>query len=145
VQVDLAGVQLVLQQHEKFFHRAGDPVGLVNHQGVAGLEHGEGLAQLGPLGAGAGGLDDDLAAVRVGQRVQLQLVVLGSSADAGVADAHGVAVGGRIAGGAAHRGIVPGPVPELNVAFRKATALLSEGECTAVSIRGPQGVPTRTG
>jgi len=34
-------------------------------------------------------------------------VILGSSADAGVADADGVAVGGRIAGGAADRGIVP--------------------------------------
>ena len=71
VQVDLTGVQLVLQQHEEFFHRAGDPVGLVDHQGVAGLEHGEGLAQLGPIGAGAGGLDDDVAAVCGGQRVQL--------------------------------------------------------------------------
>jgi len=60
------------QQHEQFFHRTGDPAGLVDHQGVAGLEHGEGLAQLEPVGAGAGGLDDDLAAVRGGQRVQLQ-------------------------------------------------------------------------
>ena len=111
VQVDLTGVQLVLQQHEEFFHPAGDPVGLVDHQGVAGLEHGEGLAQLGPVGAGAGGLDDDLAAVRAGQRVQLQLVLLGSSADAGVADADGVAVGGRIAGGAAPPGDRPGSHP----------------------------------
>ncbi len=47
VQVDLTGVQLVLQQHEEFSHRAGDPVGLVDHQGVAGLEHGEGPAQSG--------------------------------------------------------------------------------------------------
>jgi len=51
------------------------------------------MAQLGPVGAGAGGLDDEVAAVRCGQRVQLQLVILGSSADAGVADADGVAVG----------------------------------------------------
>ncbi len=72
VQVDLAGVQLVLQQDEEFFHRAGDPVGFVDHQGVAGLEYGERLAQLGPVGAGAGGLDDDVAAVCGGQRVQLQ-------------------------------------------------------------------------
>jgi hypothetical protein len=38
LQVDLAGVQLVFQEHEKLFHRPGDPVRLVDHQGVAGLE-----------------------------------------------------------------------------------------------------------
>jgi hypothetical protein len=30
VQVDLAGVQLVLEQDEEFFHGAGDAVGLVD-------------------------------------------------------------------------------------------------------------------
>jgi len=36
----------------------------------------QGLAQLGPVAAGAGGLGDDLPAVRRGERVELGLVFL---------------------------------------------------------------------
>ena len=95
VQVDPAGVQLVLQQHEQFLHGPGDPVRLVDHQRVAGLQLAQGLAQLGPVAAGAGGLHDDLPAVRRGQRVELGLVFLGPGGDPGVADADAVVVGGR--------------------------------------------------
>ena len=45
VKVDAPGVQLVFQQHEQFLHGPGDPVRLVDHQGVAGLQRVQGLAQ----------------------------------------------------------------------------------------------------
>jgi hypothetical protein len=38
LQVHLAGMQLVLQEHQEFFHRPGDPVRLVDHQRVARLQ-----------------------------------------------------------------------------------------------------------
>lgn len=61
MQVDLAGVQF-FEQDEEFFHGAGDAVGLVDDEGVAGLEGGQGRSEFGSFGAGAGGLDDDVAA-----------------------------------------------------------------------------------
>lgn len=72
------------------FHRAGDPVGFVDHEGVAGLEQIHRGHQLGTLAAGAGCLDDDFAAVGGGERVELGLVVLDPGGDAGVPDADGV-------------------------------------------------------
>jgi len=68
---------------------------LVDHQCVAGLQLAHGLAQLRPVAAGAGGLGDDLPAVRRGKRVELGLVFLGPGGDPGVADADAVVVGGR--------------------------------------------------
>jgi hypothetical protein len=44
VQVDVAGVQFVFEQHQEFFHGAGDAVGFVDDQGVAGFEGGQGGA-----------------------------------------------------------------------------------------------------
>ncbi|WUU22113.1 hypothetical protein OHA10_37075 [Kribbella sp. NBC_00662] len=38
VQVDRPGVQLVFEEYEEFFHRARDPVGFADHEGVAGLD-----------------------------------------------------------------------------------------------------------
>jgi len=73
VQIDAAGVQLIFQQHEQFLHGPGGPARLVDHQRVAGLQLVQGLAQLGPVAAGAGDLHDDLPAVRRGERVELGL------------------------------------------------------------------------
>lgn len=104
----LGGVQLVLEQDKEFLHGARDPVGL-DHECVAGLEHGQCLAQLRPVTACAGGLHDDLAAVGCVQCVQcveLELVILRSSGHPGVADPDGV--------GARHPWIVSQTVPELN-------------------------------
>ena len=47
---------------------------LVDHQRVAGLQLAQGLTQPGPVAAGAGGLGDDLPAMRRGERVELGLV-----------------------------------------------------------------------
>ena len=69
LQVDLPGVQFVLQEDEEFLHGAGDPVGLVDDQGVPGLEGGECGVESGPGAAGAGGFDDHLAATGHGQGV----------------------------------------------------------------------------
>ncbi len=85
VQVDVPGVQLVLQEHQELFHRPGDPVRFVDHQGVAGLEHRlQGAAQFRAITTGAGRLYDHLAAVSRAQRVELQLVILALAADARV-------------------------------------------------------------
>ena len=108
VQVDAVGVQLVLQQHQQLLHRPGDPVWLVDHQGVTRLERGKCAAQLRPGVAGAGGLHHDLAAVRGGQGVELHLVVLRPGADPRVADPDAVVE----AGGNAHHLIVSHTVPE---------------------------------
>ena len=108
VQVDSAGVQLVFQQHQQFLHGPGDPVRLVDHQRVPGLQLAQGLAQLRPVAAGAGGLDDDLAAVRRGERVELGLVFLRPGGDPGVADAGAVAAGGHGSHGADRPGYRPG-------------------------------------
>jgi hypothetical protein len=103
VQVDAAGVQLVLQEHEEFPHGPGYPVGLVDDQGVADLEPAQGLAELRAIAAGAGGLHDDLPAVRGGERVELGLVLLGASGDPGLAAPHAVVIHGH----GRHRPIVP--------------------------------------
>jgi hypothetical protein len=78
-------VQLVFRQHEQFLHGPGDPVRLADHQRVTGLQLAQGLAQLRPVAAGAGGLGDGLPAVRRGQRVELRLVLLRPGGDPGVA------------------------------------------------------------
>jgi hypothetical protein len=108
VQVDSAGVQLVLEENEEFLHRARDPVRLVDHQRVTGLELVQGGVQLGSLPAGAGGLDDHLPTKRGGERVELRLVILRRGGDAGVADADAVVV--RDGGG--HPADRPGYRPE---------------------------------
>ena len=108
VQVDPACMQLVFEQHEEFLHGTRHPVRLVDHQGVAGLEHVHRGKQFRALATGAGGLDDDLAAVRCGERVELRLVILGAGGDAGVADADAVVVDG----GGSHGAIIPEPIPE---------------------------------
>jgi hypothetical protein len=123
MQVDAAGVQLVFQQHEQFLHGPGDPVRLVDHQRVAGLQLGQGLAQLGPVTAGAGGLGDDLPAVRRGERVELGLVLLGPGGDPGVADPDAVVVGGR--GG--HGADRPGYRPATYVATRSFGTSFRDG------------------
>jgi hypothetical protein len=92
VQVDPPGVQLILEEYEEFFHRASDPVGFVDHKGVAGLKQIQRGHQLGTLAAGTGCLDNDLAAVGGGERVELGLVVLDPGGDAGVSDADSVVV-----------------------------------------------------
>ncbi len=112
VQVDVAGAQVVLEQDEELLHGAGDPVGLVDDQGVPGVQGGQGGAQAGPFTAGARGLDDDVSAVGGGERAELELVVLGAGADPGVAHPHGVGRPGARAGCSAHPHTVPQPVPE---------------------------------
>jgi hypothetical protein len=90
VEVDPAGVQLIFQQGQQLLHGTGDTVRLVDHKGVAAVQQVQGAAQLGAVAAGAGGLDDDLPAMRGAERVELRLVVLSSGGDVGVADADGV-------------------------------------------------------
>jgi len=49
LQDDAPGVQLVFDDDQQLLHGAGDPVRLVDHQGVAELEPVEGGAQLRPV------------------------------------------------------------------------------------------------
>ncbi len=124
LQVDLAGVQLVLQEHEKLLedekllHRPGDPVWLVDDQGVAGLERAKRRGELRPGPAGARGLDDHFPAVRRRQGLELHLVVLGTAGDPGLADPDGVGMNDRGVWGGVHPPIVPETVPELRVEAR---------------------------
>ncbi len=97
-------MQLVFEQHEEFLHGTRHPVRLVDHQGAAGLEHVHRGQQFRALATGAGGLDDDLAAVRCGERVELRLVILSAGGDAGVAYAHAVVVDGGGSHGASDPG-----------------------------------------
>ena len=85
-------MQFVLEQHQQLLHGAGHPVGFVDHQRVARLQPGQCLAQLGAGAASAGGFDDDLAAVRVVQGVELELVILGASGHPGVTEPDRVGV-----------------------------------------------------
>ena len=62
VQVAAAGVQMILEQGDQFLHGPGDPVGIVDHQGVARPQPFRRGIQLGPVTSGEGGLDHDLAA-----------------------------------------------------------------------------------
>ena len=130
VQVDAARVQLVFQQHEQFLHGPGDPVRLVDHQCVAGLQLAQGLTQPGPVAAGAGGLGDDLPAVRLGERVELGLVFLGPGGDPGVADADAVVVGGHGGHGAdrpAYRPATGGATRNFGTSFRDELSWAAAG------------------
>lgn len=100
--------------------------GLVNHQGVAGLERVQGGAQLGAFAPGAGGLRDHLVAVRDRDRIQLHLMVLKAGTRPGVADPDGFAV---------IRGAHPAIVPELKrstMVAGRVSGLCRLGGCDAI-------------
>ena len=108
MQVDVLGMQIVFQQHQQLFHRPSNPVRFIDHQGVAGLERVQRGTQLGPLTPSARGLHDHLATPRIGERVELHLMILGRSADPGIANPDRVAVRRDII----HEQIVSESVPE---------------------------------